>query len=128
MKYALFDREYTNSKAAITSKAHLLAKLSEYRKLEPFIVELICETGEKLTIGIGGPVSFVQHTGVSGLPPYLCATMGGASDRAEEEFMISGTPTPIPERFCIPFEKMVDIVLYFVREGKLLNAVEWAQV
>src|SRR5437763_16957490 len=95
MNYEFFDREQHTGKVQIRSEADLFRKLHEYRKMEPFILELISETGEKLTIGVGGPLSFVQHTGPAGLPPYVCALTDNASSGVGAEFMISGTPTPV---------------------------------
>jgi hypothetical protein len=53
-------------------------------------------------------------------PPYLSAT-GDLEHEGQSpvfELDTGGTPTPIPVRNCLSFEREEEIVLYFVRIGK----------
>jgi hypothetical protein len=57
----------------------LLNILGQLQLRDPFILELEGDNGYRLIVGIGGPVSCIQHGSSDGEPPYTMAVMKDAS-------------------------------------------------
>jgi hypothetical protein len=83
-----------------------------------------------LTIGIGTPYGFVEYMNENGSPPYLIATNAPNFEVEESfvEFDSGGTLTPIPIQNCLPFDRVEEIVLYFLRNKKLPDYITWKEV
>jgi hypothetical protein len=68
------------------------------------------------TLGVGLSYGFVQFS-KSGEPPYLVASDDENAELIESddevEFDANGTPTPIPKRLCLPYDRIVDIIVHF---------------
>ncbi|SRR5258705_9598138 len=113
----------------INGEPELVTKLREFQAREPFIAMLVAPNQDELAIGLGGPVSFVQFTQASRMPPYLCvfnptAPVGGDP----VEFVCGGTPTPIPSYLMIPFEQALEVAVHFFRHGEIPKHVKWKSV
>jgi hypothetical protein len=46
----------------------------------------------------------------------------------EVEFLIGDTATPVPKRFSLPYETMVEIAARFVDSGERHAGVAWEEV
>jgi hypothetical protein len=44
------------------------------------------------------------------------------------EFLVGDTKTPIPCRYCVPFERIKIIAGYFVETGQRFPGVEWEEI
>ncbi len=83
-----------------------------------------------LTIGVGTPYGFVEYMNENGSPPYLSATTTPNFEAEDSfvEFNSGGTLTPIPIQNCLPFDRIEEIVLYFLRNKKLPDYITWKEV
>lgn len=110
-----------------TELRHLLDRV---RDREPFFAELIAENGFKLLLGIGASEACVQFSAADGSVPYLMAVARDAPSAAEGEveFLIGNTASPVPKRFSLPYETMVEIAARFVDSGERHAGVAWEEV
>ena len=91
--------------------------------------ELIGDNGFTLTVGVSNNLGCVQHAPGNGTPPYLMA-VGSTETKlnsGDVEFVVGGTATPIDRRYCFPFERVKQIVTYFVETGKRWPGVVWEE-
>jgi hypothetical protein len=107
----------------------LIQVLERSRSRPPFLCKLINDKGHYLDVGVG-KVCCAQHTRVGGKPPYLMAVAPGKEHLNEEEvdyteFLCGGTPTPVSDRFCMPFESVRAIVRHFAETGEIHPAFSW---
>ena len=125
-----FDRDdEANELNGITVRdsRHLRQVLEAQTYKQPFVCELVGENGFQLTIGVG-KLGCVQYARCDGSPPYLMAVSGSrAMIGADKEFMLGGTPSSIPARFCMPFEEVIEIAVYFMETGKACPSFSWEQ-
>jgi hypothetical protein len=115
--------------AAIHDRQELLALLERLRDRDPFVCELVGENGYKLKMGIGPGVACVQHGPSDGDTPYLMAV--GPQKHCDQEyveFLLGDTPTPIAQRFCLPFEMAGEIASYFVETGQRWPDAAWEEI
>lgn len=107
----------------------IAAAFRSFAGRKPFLFELERNDGSVLTIGFGGNYGCVQHSATGGSPPYLMA-LGDedADDGKFLEFLAGNTPTPIPQRFCLPIEQVVKIVSEFIEYGTKSKAVTWEEI
>jgi len=122
------DRANILNGTIISDSERLSHILQELRTREPFICELTGENVFMLDVGIGKD-GFVQYSRSNGEPPYLVAVSPHA-DRSDKytEFFSGGTPTPIPNRNCMPFELVRQIARYFVATGLAHPDSAWEEV
>jgi len=113
----------------IYSGGELVGLLNQVRNREPFVCELVGDNGYKLKMGIGPHVGCVQYSPSDGNTPYLMAV---ASDNHSEpeyvEFLTGDTLTPIARRYCLPFEMLREVAVYFVETGERSPAVAWEEI
>ena len=132
MTCTLYDRQHSGTLAysgmPVESAEEVESFLRRVDGETAFIVELIASAGERLMIGAGAPVSFVQYTGKDGIPPYLCAVANPMTRNDDVEFLIGDTPTPIPAQFCIPFEGALEIAKEFCSSGKRSEKFRWVEI
>jgi hypothetical protein len=115
--------------ATVHDRKELFAQLDSVRDREPFGCELVGENGYKLTLGIGKNIGFVQHSPADGNTPYLLAVAPEkVCDQESVEFLVGDTPTPIPQRFCLPFEMVQQIVGYFIDTGERSPVFSWEEI
>ena len=94
----------------------------------PFIFELRNQAGYRLTIGFGGTLGCVQYSAADGTPPYLVAVADTQSGVEPGYLSAGGQQAEIPGRFCLPIERVVDIVAEFVATGARSLSVAWEEV
>jgi hypothetical protein len=115
--------------ATVHDRKELFALMDTAGDREPFGCELVGENGYKLTLGIGKDIGFVQHSPADGDTPYLLAVAPEKCCQQEHvEFLVGDTPTPIPQRFCLPFEAVKGIAAYFIETGERSRAFSWEEV
>ena len=125
----LQDSSSSFDRTTIRDRNELLSLLDSFDDREPFGCELLGENGFKLTLGIGKNVGFVQHSPSDGDTPYLLAVSGETHFvQRYVEFFVGDTPTPIPQRFCLPFEIVKQIAGYFIETGERWPGVSWEEV
>jgi hypothetical protein len=105
--------------------AALIQSLDNSRSRPPFLCKLTSDKGYYLDVGIG-KVGCAQHTCASGVPPYLMAVAPGKEHVKQEagdytEFLCGGTPTPVSDRFCMPFELVGEIAVHFLETGRTIR-------
>jgi hypothetical protein len=44
------------------------------------------------------------------------------------EFLIGNTPTPVPSRYCVPFDTLKDVAEYFQMTGERSSVVRWEEI
>ena len=132
MKAVFNDMEDHSSSvdgATVHDRNELFAQLDSIGDREPFGCELLGENGFKLTLGIGKDIGFVQHSPADGDIPYLVAVAPQKYCEQEYvEFLVGGTPTPIPQRFCLLFEMVKQIAAHFVETGERSPAFSWEEI
>jgi hypothetical protein len=109
----------------ISDEEDLRRALKQLQRKDPRLVDLISPTGDCLTIGVGAPLGCVMFTKASGDPPYLWAVGDSVEQETYIEFDAGGTPTPVPLYRCLPFERVVEIAVYYLLNGILPENVEW---
>lgn len=135
--------------AMIDSDVELVKILDQLRHREPFGLELTGENGFRLTICLAETQGAVQHDATSRGTPYLLAVAPGSlpipgctaisphtlAFREDEEkgiespeFLVGGTTTPMPTRYCLPYELVRDIAVYFLQSGERDPRVAWESI
>jgi Immunity protein Imm1 len=113
----------------VTSDDQLLQVLDSFRTRDPFFAELLGDHGYKLLIGIGGTIGCAQFSRLDGEPPYLMAVAPNRIAELDQvEFLAGNTPTPVPSRYILPFEKIMNIASQFRRTGKRSAEVLWEEI
>ncbi len=83
------------------------------------------------TLGVGLPYGFIQFS-KTGEPPYLVASVDGSTkgiDLDDEiEFDANGTPTPIPKRFCMSYDQVVDIIVHYFTNHETPQFIKWEEI
>ena len=109
----------------ISDPLQLFRILDGLKSRDPFVCKLTGENGFELDVGVGNR-GCVQFGRSDGLPPYLMA-VSPFPERPEEEteFLMSGTPTPVSNAYCMPFDRVREIVGYFMRTGRAHPDFSW---
>ena len=94
----------------------------------PFLAELIGINERKLLLGLGSAYGCVQFSSTDGEPPYLMAVAEKPEQEGEQAFLMGNTPTPVPQRYCIPMRKVVEIATVFLISGERASNVEWEEI
>ena len=122
------DRANYLNGVAIGDSTRLFQILESLRNRRPFFCELAGENGFRLSVGVG-KLGCVQYSPCDGSPPYLVATADYVeSEDGYCEFLAGGTPTQIPNRFCMPFESVLKIARYFQETGRAHPSWRWEEV
>jgi hypothetical protein len=133
----------------IDSSQELERILEQLRHRKPFGLELGGEYGFSLDICLAETCGAVQHTASDGDSAYLLAVAPGNSPipltgelssyslafRVDEEngvespeFLVGGTPTPIPMRYILPYDLVKKIAVHFLETGEREPDVSWEQI
>lgn len=128
---AVFNHEQDHSPqldgAIVQNRDELFALLDSFKGKQPFVGELVGDNGYKLMIGIGDQFGCVQYS--NDHVPYLMALAPGAHpDEEYVDFLMGNTPSPVPKRNCLPFEKVKEIAAHFIETGERSSAVSWEEV
>jgi hypothetical protein len=125
----LEDNRNVKNGTCITDERDLNALLQSLRHRAPFSFWLTGDAGFTLTIGWSSSMGFVQYARSDGRPPYWVAIADRDVDPEEHvNFLCGGTQTPISKRFCMPVERVMEIVRHFLQNGERSPDVEWEQI
>jgi hypothetical protein len=98
-------------------------------KDEPFICKLEGENGYEILIGVGNTHGCIQYARSDGEPPYMVTVLSRGDDIGEyREFRLGNELTQVPERRCLPMERIKEVVAYFVETGERSPNVLWEEV
>jgi hypothetical protein len=91
---------------------------------------LVGSNGFTLTVGLSADIGCVQHAPSDGGLPYLMATDPNESHASADDvsFSVGGTDTPIARRYCIPFQRVQQIVAHFMETGNRSPTVDWEEI
>lgn len=97
---------------------------------KPFLFELLNDNGFVLMIGFARNCASAQHSSNTGLPPYMMAVSCETENHSGEcvEFLAGNTPTPIPQRFCLPIQAVEDIAKDFLESGSRSESLCWEEI
>lgn len=106
----------------------LLRVLDAQQDRDPFFAEIVGANGCNLLVGLGGAAGCVQHSPSSGDLPYLMAVNPESNSQGSVAFLMGGTATPVPARFCLPYLKVREIVAEFAETGERSSSVAWEEI
>jgi hypothetical protein len=113
----------------IDNAAELSEVLEGLYLREPFFCELVGGNGFTLLIGVAPDSGCVQHSPSNGDTPHLMAVGTDQGGRSSfKEFLMGNTPTPVPVRYLLPWERAASIALYFMRTGQRDPNVHWEEI
>jgi hypothetical protein len=95
----------------------------------PLLVEVVRADGDRLSVGVGRPRSFLTYIPADGNPPYL-SVFDESAGSDEVCFDCNGEPSFYAARNTVPFELAVEVVTRFVvlRDLPLPDLVAWEEV
>ncbi len=127
----LIESNNDKIKYIITDEKELRELLNNLVKQVNRVVILEITNIGIFTLGIGLPLGFIQYS-KSGDSPYLIASGTGNDELIgmddEEGFDANGTPTQIPKRFCIPYARIVNIIIHFYKNHELPQFERWVEI
>ena len=103
----------------------LTSFLRQLQTEEPSAGELVCENGYKLTVGIDGHLAFAQYSNINGDPPYMVAQARTRISEKSHDFIVTGSPTEVDGKSCLPFSEFENVVCYFMETGLKSPSVAW---
>jgi len=120
------DTNPLNRKVLLTggSMRQILCSLQER---EPFCCELTGEDGSQLTLGVGA-IGFAEYSRGGDAPYFFAVTTVTVIEGTEEDFLCGGTPTPVAARFCLPFDDVIKIAVYFMETGEPSPSFSWEMI
>lgn len=122
----LQDQMYSLNGTVIKDDKRLLQIMDGLVARDPFAFELACDNGYYLMVGMGGPVGSVEYCHCEAKISCLSAmTIESKHKTGYIDFLAGNTPTPIPARYCIPFELVKHIAAYFLNTGERSPAASW---
>jgi hypothetical protein len=128
----LFDYEAPNAErttgVGVTSIGSLRDRLNEVAQQEPRIIDMVSPTGNRLQLGLGSAFGCAQLIRENNMPPYLCAIAERSIAKGDVEFLLGGTPTPVPPERCLPVEQAMRIAEYFFTNDAADPTTRWVEV
>jgi hypothetical protein len=123
------DRSNSLNGTRLRNLSELTRTLGDLTSRQPFFVELHNTGGAKLLVGVGREYGCCQYGSLSGEPPYSMA-VAEETRRSNQscEFLIDGTATEIPGKYCIPMETVLSVAMHFVETGQQSQSVEWEEI
>lgn len=124
-----FDADKTEK--LISNRGELYQALIELEKSAgmPKSFNLLSPNGDILTVALAGDFGFVQFEAAASASPYMIAIdKQKKSLETYRDVDAGGTPTPIPERACLPPQRITEIVLYYFDRLIIPEYVEWEPI
>lgn len=88
---------------------------------------LVCENGFALTIGIDGEIGFVHYMREDGDPPFFMALSPKIILEGSHDFIMTGAPSEILGKYCLPTELFKKVVIDFLETGSMSDSVQWEE-
>jgi hypothetical protein len=127
-----FDRQDAKNSlngTRVRNEAELRHLLDRLKTRQPFFAELMGMYGNKLLLGLGALEACVQFSAQDGSPPYVMAVADPTREIDRHvEFLIGNTATPVPLRYCMPYETLLKIASRFVETGERYSGVQWEEI
>src|ERR1700682_5224091 len=103
------DRSNPWNGTRVADRGQFVEIMESWSGRPPFMCELIGENGYDLVFGVGPSLGCAQYGRHDGEPPFLMATVRGEGHDAEDmDFLMGGTPTPVPLRECLPMDVITE--------------------
>src|SRR5689334_4275066 len=102
----------------VTSEDELLSLLRAAVQAEPRVYELDGFQQGQLQLGLGGQYAVVHFIENADIPVSYDVRAQSPSALDYVEFLLGGTPTPIPPEYCVSSEEAVQAALFFFRTGE----------
>ena len=131
MRAQFFDRQDDGNplNGIVLEDSEALRKIVQTMQARvPFFAELVGINGRTLLLGLGSSDGCVQFSSTDGGPPYLMALRPNDEGEGEQEFLIGGTLSPVPRRYCLPMRTVEDIAATFLANGERYPGVEWEEI
>jgi len=84
----------------------------------PLLAEVVRTDGDRLSVGLGRPRSFLTYIPADGDPPYF-SVVGDASEGEEICFDCNGEPSFYSARNTVPFEEAMEVACRFIGSSGL---------
>jgi hypothetical protein len=115
--------------STIQDRRQLIEVLQGLQERNPLFCELLGENKQKLLVGVAKRIGCAQYSSSDGAPPFLMAIPKNVKlTEGCKEFLLGCTPTPVPSRYCMPFEIIMGIAEFFRETGKTSPAVSWEEI
>ena len=125
-KFRLIDSYPNKEEIDILDEKVLQHALKNFLAYGTRVVILESPGSGSLTIGVGSPYGFVEYMNENNDPPYLVATERETKPSDSFlEFDAGGTLTPISKNKCLPLEIVIDISVYFFKNKRLPEYINW---
>jgi hypothetical protein len=94
----------------------------------PILAEVVRTDGDRLSVGLGRPRSFLTYVPEDGDPPYF-SVVGDAPEDEDVCFDCNGEPSWYASRHTVPFELALKVVRRFAESSglPLPDAVAWEE-
>ena len=122
----LEDRSNPANGTMVRAILDLRALFANARDRRPFFFTLTNADGE-LTIGFASEIGCIQHSNPKGDPPYMMAVSPESKD-GFVEFLAGGTATPVPKRYCLTADSVIELVAEFLESGRKSASVKWEEI
>ncbi len=107
--------------------SHLLDRIALESEPDRPPLVIVTNEGGSLTIGVGAPVSTLNHVLPSNDPPYMIC-LGDADAEGVIDFYIAGHHSQFLMRNTIPNGSARAAALEYAESGKLPDSVVWEEV
>lgn len=131
MRVSFYDRQDADNPrngATASDPEIILEWLDQTRGRPAFFCELLGDNNCKLLVGISDTLGCVQYGARDGSPPYLMAIESAAGEDGYMDFLTANTDTPVLLRFCLPMERIREVIQEFIRTGGRSSKVNWEEV
>lgn len=89
--------------------------------------EFESENGFKIDIGIDENLGMVQYFAIDGDPPYFMAVSPTQIVEGSHDFIMTGAPSEILGKYCLPLDVFKKIVMDFFETGQRSSSVKWEE-
>jgi len=105
----------------------VVAYIDTLRSRPPFMFELDSDTGYELMVGLANEMGFAQFSQLgTGGPFFMTVDPQREYDQQlEHDFLAGGVDTPIDDKYCISYDKLREVVLYFAKRSERNPNVNW---
>jgi hypothetical protein len=112
----------------LASQEDVLALIDSAANREPFMGEIDSEKGDILTVGIG-KCCYASVGPREGGSPFFDAVSSSRNVKGKYcTFLLGGTLTEIPSKYCLTRSELLVIIARFVEEGVKHDSIQWEQI
>ncbi len=89
--------------------------------------QLIGSNGFALTIGIDGEIGFAEYMKEDSNSSYFMALTPKTIVEGSHDFIMTGAPSEILGKYCLPIEIFKKVVIDFLETGSMSGSVQWEE-